>query len=252
MSHGRKGPIAVSIQELSVTSWCKNSFSLRPLSAYSFTDYILGDSDKVSPLTKIHCPSMKSDSMIMSIVVCLDCSCSPLAICRRISQIIIDTLKRQFLCLFSHIFKKSCETITPFFTNSYATTSIIFETFIIRICTSLNHIYPRFVFRSITQAMYKTSFNKKFSFKTTTRCYSAGFQVRGLDSSSVSTNTFTCPTGLIIFSVFSTFNNCKTIKNLVSKVFKVSGWHNNLQAKGNKQIIKKRKVECLSLCLIRP
>jgi len=98
--------------------------------------------------------------------------------------------------------------------------------------------------------MSRDSFNKKFIMKTATTFCVSRFKACTTNFGNIPTTATAFPADMIKFIIFSTFKNGQAMKNLTSKINKVTG-HKNLQAKDNKQIKGKAESRVLESLLCR-
>ena len=88
--------------------------------------------------------AVKLDKFIVSSVIILLFRCSPVAVVRRVSSVIVFALNRIAWWTFAHITKKRSKCI-PLFTNGNAALAIPFVCWCTRIIAPLTHINPYIV-----------------------------------------------------------------------------------------------------------
>ena len=97
--------------------------------------------------------SMESYTPIAASIIMLLTYCSPSAIIRRITTIIINSVNAVFVRWpFAHVGDKGFNRV-PSATNLNPTPTVVFIVFIIRIIAAAFHIFQRCVFRTLTQTV---------------------------------------------------------------------------------------------------
>lgn len=153
---------------------------------------------------------------VFSSVISLIIFRSPLAIFRKISLRIVDSINRKTLWTKTHVFKK-CIKRSPSFTYFYSSASVVFIRFIIWIRASHSHIFPYFVSKSFTKTMGTKPCTRQFSIKTIARFYCATFKRLCQNRNSFSAITLAKPCNAVSYSD-SLFQNQKTSESSASKI----------------------------------
>lgn len=88
-----------------------------------------------------------------SLIAVLFCPRRPFAILWGIPFVVVNALYRQFrIRAFAHIGDEVLE-VSPTFAHLNPTSTVVFERFIFRICTTLNHSRPDIIFRYVRLVM---------------------------------------------------------------------------------------------------
>ena len=199
----------------------ENSFFMWATPLNSTTNSAKWGMANFCPLSHAQCDAIKCYFNIRPLVIALLLLRSPSNIVRFIIAIIIYAINRMFRGRpFANMVIKCHEIIFPFIANSYASTTIIFKGFIVRIVTTLKNIAPYAIFRSMRHAMSVSILFKRFFGKAT-----ATFCMTIANICTVNRRYFTAsasanPTSFALFGIFSSFNNSKTSKSFSGKINK--------------------------------
>lgn len=147
-------------------------------------------------------------------IVGLFFSCSPFAIFKHITFIVINSFKRQSFRFFSHIGKKVFKGITPTRADLNATASIAIIKFKVRIFATVNHTAPNTISRCPAHTVFKPV---GFIFTKTTTTFGAPISnALAHNNFRIATNTDAIPINMTFRYMGKGFYN-KTTEALTSK-----------------------------------
>jgi len=120
------------------------------------------DSETFRPLHYIERFALISNIALPSAIVCLLRPCRPATIARKISQIIIASIKASSLRARAHVAKECLKAIFPFIAHCYAARAIPVIGVVIWIKTSLLGVLPRVVFARVAPTVSRQAADATF------------------------------------------------------------------------------------------
>jgi len=217
---------------LIISNWCENSIIITPSFCKSMVKRSSVYSYKDRPLCNVQSFSIHSYIMVLSCIVLLFLGSGPFHVTLSIIPVVIYPVYRMlFRWSWPNTIIKCKKIIFPFFTNSYASASIIAKSFVINIIASTLYVVPSVILRSFRQTMSYPSCFIQFFFKTTTAFVVSCFKRFGRYYNFVSTGTYTIPLHMACLVIFSSIYSGKPCECSVGKINKFSRHFKNLPAK---------------------
>ena len=128
----------------------------------------------------------------------------PGAVFRRVRAIVIEAIDPFAFWRFSYISKESFKRIEPTVANINASTSIVFEMWLLRIVTTLFHGFPNSMSPRPRLSMSgMRSLNEFFREQTTTGFSMPVYKIFCCDQSLISTSALTNPTNPTVFMIWA-------------------------------------------------
>lgn len=201
----------------------KNFFN-RPTSILTCGKRTSFQSKECRPLRNGHCFVSEGDVVISPRIVRLAPWRVPSYVSRTVRKIVVNTVNRMPRRGFwSNMREKSWKRCNPFSANGYASSSIIFITFAVRISASLYHARPSSIFRDIAFPMGKA--RESIRTEASTAFSVSPPKVGATTYNSVSADAAAFPSCASILAIGDTASNGKPHKCLSGEVDEVLGVH---------------------------
>ena len=180
----------------------------------------------IAGVHEAHLNSIDNHSYIAASISGLFARKHPLAIFLVISKRIIRAVNGMLSCwLTSHV-GKEFDKVVPSITDGYASSSVMRESYRIRILTSFKHGFPASIFwrassrwNTPSMSMNRKPFARLFSLQAPTTLRLSALQTSTKDSGGISTRAFTQPSPPFAWSFSFHRNNEKSSKYRASSIY---------------------------------